>query len=121
MSTNKGRTFHLKSPADALWTVGDQDDTDYKDSYVIKYLWENEYLHEKVSMQVLGVVDAMFTFPETQRVLLTSEDRKIYLYSDTTKLFLVAPSLEHLCEVGMDNSHSVVYELGDAFKRWVRS
>lgn len=120
MSTNKGKTHKLTSPAGATWSVGDLNDTIYKDDDEMMYEWENFYLKEEVSMQVLGVVQGT-SLPGEQLVLMTCcEDRKIYIYGDR-ELFLVAPSLQHLCEKGINNPPSVTYYHGDAFKDMVRS
>lgn len=118
VSTNKGKTYKLKSPAGATWSVGDLSNTIYKDDDDMVYEWENFYLDEEVSMQVLGVVEGV-AIPGDQLVLMTCEDRKVYVYGDS-ELFLVAPSLEHLCKLGIDDSEAVTYDRGDAFKDMVR-
>lgn len=119
MSEHEGELKRLKSPAGATWTVGDLDATIYEDDHDMVYAWENFYLKEEVSMQVLGVVEGM-SLPGEQLVLMTSEDRNVYIYGER-ELFWVAPSFEHLCKNGIDYPPPVTYYHGDAFKDMVRS
>lgn len=119
MSTNKGKTYKLNSPVGATWSVGDLNDTIYKDDDDMVYEWENFYLKDEVSMKVLGVVEGA-SLPGEQLVLMTCQDRKMYIYGER-ELFLVAPSLEHLCKRGIDNPPSATFDRGDAFKDMVGS
>lgn len=119
MSTKKHQTYKLKSPAGATWTVGDLDDTIYKDDSDALYSWENFYLKNEVVMRVLGVVEGS-PFPAEQLVLMTCEDRKIYAY-DEDNLHLVALNLERLCYEGINFPPLMSYYYGEAFKDVVRS
>lgn len=119
MSTNKGKTYKLNSPVGATWSVGDLNDTIYKDDDDMVYEWENFYLKDEVSMKVLGVVEGA-SLPGEQLVLMTCQDRKMYIYGER-ELFLVAPSLEHLCKRGINNPPSATFDHGDAFKDMVGS
>lgn len=118
VSTNKSKTYKIKSPAGATWTVGDVDDTIYSDDDDAVYAWENFYLRKEVCMQVLGVLEGT-AFSGEQPVLMTCEDSKMYVY-DGDELHLVASSLEQLCKKGIDYPPSVTYCYGDAFKEMVR-
>lgn len=119
VSTKKHQTYKLNSPAGATWTVGDLDDTIYKDDYDTLYAWGNFYLKKEVDMTVLGVVEGS-PFPGEQLVLMTCEDRNIYAY-DGDELHLVAPNLEQLSKEGIKFPPSVSYYYGEAFKDMVRS
>lgn len=117
VSTNN--TYKLKNPAGATWLVGELKDTIYKDDNEMVYEWGNFDLEEEASMPVLGVVEGT-SLPGEQLVLMTCEDRKMYIYGER-ELFLVVPSLEHLCKLGTEDSEPVTFDRGDAFKDMVRS
>lgn len=119
VSKNKGKIYKLNRPAGATWTVGGLDGTIYKGDDEMVYEWGSYYLKEEVSMEVLGVVKGT-SLPAEQLVLMTCEDRKMYIYGEN-ELFLVAPSLQHLCERGINDNKPVTYDYGDAFKDKVRS
>uniref|UniRef100_A0A8C7X4R7 Uncharacterized protein n=1 Tax=Oryzias sinensis TaxID=183150 RepID=A0A8C7X4R7_9TELE len=91
----RNKTFQLNSPDGATLTV---DDT--KCNAADLNAWGKFFLPTTVQMQVVGYVEGS-PYPCDQLVLMTCEDKKFYGY-DGDELHLVAPSLEHLCRVGVD-------------------
>ncbi|XP_035850091.1 uncharacterized protein LOC116036433 isoform X2 [Sander lucioperca] len=114
VSKNRHKTFNLKNPAGATLKIGDLDDTIYSgDDYEVNG-WEKFYFPEKVSMQVVGVVEGIWWCD--QLVLMTCcEDRQVYAY-DGEKLHLVASSLQQLSDEGIKYPGSKSYYNGEAFK-----
>lgn len=119
MSTFKGETCRLKSPADTTLTIGDLDDTIYRGKNQVANGWGKFYLPERVNMQVVGVVEGT-AYPCDQLVLMTCKDRKLYAY-DGEELHMVASSLEQLFKKGIQYPATKSYYHGEAFKHMVRS
>uniref|UniRef100_A0A3P9JL23 Uncharacterized protein n=1 Tax=Oryzias latipes TaxID=8090 RepID=A0A3P9JL23_ORYLA len=114
---NRDETFQLNSPDGATLTVGLLDDT--KCNAADLNAWGKFFLPTTVQMQVVGYVEGS-PYPCDQLVLMTCEDKKFYGY-DGDELHLVAPSLEHLCRVGVDYPASRSFYRGEAFKHTVRN
>ncbi|XP_023815650.1 uncharacterized protein LOC101164904 isoform X2 [Oryzias latipes] len=108
----RNKTFQLNSPDGATLTVGVLDDT--KCNAADLNAWGKFFLPTTVQMQVVGYVEGS-PYPCDQLVLMTCEDKKFYGY-DGDELHLVAPSLEHLCQVGVDYPASRSFYRGEAFK-----
>uniref|UniRef100_A0A3Q4BZE0 Uncharacterized protein n=1 Tax=Mola mola TaxID=94237 RepID=A0A3Q4BZE0_MOLML len=119
VSRYKGRISTLKHPAGATWTIGDLDDTIYKDTYRTVNGWGKFYLRDSVNMKVVGVAHGT-AYPCDQLVLMTCEDQKLYAY-DGEELHEVASSLEELCMEGISYPASRSYYHGEAFKNMVRA
>ncbi|XP_076610883.1 uncharacterized protein LOC143335378 [Chaetodon auriga] len=114
VSRCKRKTCAIKNPAGATWTIGDLDDTIYKEKHSKVDGWGKFYLPEIVSMQVVGVVD-WTSCPCDQLVLMTCEDEKLYAF-DGEELHVVASSLKRLFESGIEYPASKSYYYGEAFK-----
>ncbi|XP_078100336.1 uncharacterized protein LOC144513216 [Sander vitreus] len=115
VSMNRHKTLNLKNPAGATWKIGDLDDTIYSGEDYKVDGWEKFYLPEKVSMQVVGVVEGI-SCPCDQLVLMTCcEDKQLYAY-DGEKLHLVASILKKLMDEGIKYPGSKSYHNGEAFK-----
>uniref|UniRef100_A0A3B3HMG1 Uncharacterized protein n=1 Tax=Oryzias latipes TaxID=8090 RepID=A0A3B3HMG1_ORYLA len=99
----------LNSPDGATLTVGVLDDT--KCNAADLNAWGKFFLPTTVQMQVVGYVEGS-PYPCDQLVLMTCEDKKFYGY-DGDELHLVAPSLEHLCQVGVDYPASRSFYRGE--------
>ncbi|XP_070777773.1 uncharacterized protein [Enoplosus armatus] len=112
VSTHKHKTFLLKNPAGARWTIGDLDDTIYRGKHDELNEWGKLYIPDIVSMQVVGVVKGT-SCPEL--VLMTCEDKKLYAY-DGEKMHVVASRLEQLDKKEINYPASKSYYKGEAFK-----
>uniref|UniRef100_A0A8C9ZYB5 Uncharacterized protein n=1 Tax=Sander lucioperca TaxID=283035 RepID=A0A8C9ZYB5_SANLU len=99
VSKKRNKTFQLPSPAGATWKIGDLEDTIYSGEDYEVNGWGKFYLPEKVSMQVVGVVEGI---PRCDQLVLMTccEDRQVYAY-DGEKLHLVASSLKQLSDEGI--------------------
>ncbi len=115
---HKGKTSVLKNPGGATLTIGDVDDTIYRDKSKVVNGWGKFYLPEVVDMQVVGVVEGT-SCPCDQLVLMTCEDKKVYAY-DGEELHEVASSLKQLCDKGIEYPARKSYYKGQAFKDMVR-
>uniref|UniRef100_UPI0037E9940E uncharacterized protein n=1 Tax=Semicossyphus pulcher TaxID=241346 RepID=UPI0037E9940E len=114
VSAFRGKTLPLNNPADARWMVCDLHDTIYSEREDVVKGWETFYLPDEVRMQVIGVVKGT-SCPCDQLVLMTCEDRKLYVF-DGEELHVVAGSLELLCAEGMEYPAPLSYYKGEAFK-----
>ncbi|TMS18229.1 Uncharacterized protein E3U43_010555 [Larimichthys crocea] len=114
VSKHKRSTRHLKSPAGATLTIGNLDDTIYKEKPREVNGWGKFYLPNIVNMQVIGVVEGT-SCPCDQLVLMTCEDTKVYGY-DGEELHVVAASLKELVHEGIEYPASKSYYNGEAFK-----
>ncbi|XP_040908668.1 uncharacterized protein LOC121191556 [Toxotes jaculatrix] len=114
VSTNKDKRFVLKNPAGATLRIADLDDTIYRDRKDEVDGWGKFYLPKTVDMRVVGVVEDI-SCPCDQLVLMTCEDKKMYVY-DGEDLHLVASSLVQLRDRGIEYPASKSYYHGEAFK-----
>uniref|UniRef100_UPI0037E9BD23 uncharacterized protein n=1 Tax=Semicossyphus pulcher TaxID=241346 RepID=UPI0037E9BD23 len=114
VSAFRGKTLPLNNPADARWMVCDLHDTIYSEREDVVKGWDTFYLPDEVRMQVIGVVKGT-SCPCDQLVLMTCEDRKLYVF-DGEELHVVAGSLELLCAEGMEYPAPLSYYKGEAFK-----
>uniref|UniRef100_A0A3Q0QX15 Uncharacterized protein n=1 Tax=Amphilophus citrinellus TaxID=61819 RepID=A0A3Q0QX15_AMPCI len=104
----------LKKPAGAILRIGGLEDTVYKDYPTDVKGWGKFYLPKTVTMHVVGVVEGI-SCPCDQLVLMTCEDKQVYVY-DEEELHLVASSMEQLREEGMTYPAFKTYYNGEAFK-----
>ncbi|XP_062414473.1 uncharacterized protein LOC119219553 [Pungitius pungitius] len=111
---HRDETVILKNPAGAILTIGDLDETIYRDKKKVVNGWNKFYLKDIVSMQVFGVVMGT-SCPEDHLVLMTCEDQKVYAY-DGEVLHLVASSWEQLLDEGIQYPAETSYYKGEAFK-----
>ncbi|XP_062414346.1 uncharacterized protein LOC134107073 isoform X2 [Pungitius pungitius] len=111
---HRDETVILKNPAGAILTIGDLNDTIYRDKKIVVNGWNKFYLPDIVSMKVLGVVKGT-SCPEDHLVLMTCEDQKVYAY-DGEELHLVASSWEQLLGEGFQYPADKSYYKGEAFK-----
>lgn len=110
--------YPLKTPADAMWIVGDLEDTIYSDRDSEVNGWGNFYLPDIVTMQVIGRAEGIPC--SSQLVLMTCKDKRVYAY-DGEELHVVAPSLEDLAKKGMEYPGPKIYYKGEAFKHMTKS
>ncbi|XP_062414347.1 uncharacterized protein LOC134107074 isoform X1 [Pungitius pungitius] len=111
---HRDQTVILKNPAGAILTIGDLNDTIYRDKKIVVNGWNKFYLKDIVSMQVFGVVKGT-SCPEDHLVLMTCEDQKVYAY-DGEVLHLVASSWKQLLDEGFQYPADTSYYKGEAFK-----
>ncbi|KAL6100115.1 uncharacterized protein ACO6RY_01786 [Pungitius sinensis] len=115
---HRDETVILKNPHGAILTIGDLNETIYRDKKNVVNGWNKFYLPDIVSMQVLGLVMGT-SCPEDHLVLMTCEDQKVYAY-DGEELHLVASSWEQLLDRGIQYPADTSYYKGEAFPDTVR-
>ncbi|TNN75430.1 hypothetical protein EYF80_014242 [Liparis tanakae] len=115
VSKYEEQTMALKKPRGAKWTIGDLEDTIYRDEDNVVNGWNKFYLPEMVTMQVLGVVKGT-SCPREQLVLMTCEDTKVYGY-DGEELHLVASSIEQLSAEGLEYPAAKSFDKGRPFQK----
>ncbi|XP_035849591.1 uncharacterized protein LOC116060783 [Sander lucioperca] len=115
VSMNRHKTLNLKNPAGATVKIGDLVDTIYSGEDYEVDGWGKFYLPNKVSMQVVGVVEGISCLCDQLVLMTCCEDRQVYAY-DGEKLHLVASSLKQLSDEGIKYPGSKSYYNGEAFK-----
>ncbi|XP_033980955.1 uncharacterized protein LOC117478147 [Trematomus bernacchii] len=111
---NRHKIFEFKNTACTRWKIGPLEDTIYSEKPDVVNGWGKFYLPEKVSMQVVGVVEGT-SCPSDQLVLMTCEDGEVYAY-DGVELHWVASNLLKLRQKGIIYPGSKTYYEGEAFK-----
>ncbi|XP_078124663.1 uncharacterized protein LOC144529443 [Sander vitreus] len=117
VSKNKHKTVSLINPSGAKLTIGDLEDTMYRGKYDEVNGWGKFYLPEKVSMQVIGVVEGTSCPCDELVLMICCEDAQVYAYDgEEEELHLVASSLDQLLHAGIEYPASKSYYKGEAFK-----
>lgn len=114
VSQYKGKSYKLRHPAGAKWTIGGLENTIYREKPEVVNGWGKFYLSQEVRMQVVGVVEGT-SCPSGRLVLMICETGEMYAYADG-ELHRVASSPGQLCEEGMEFPSSKHYYEGEAFK-----
>ncbi|KAI5608691.1 hypothetical protein C0J50_6585, partial [Silurus asotus] len=106
----------LKNWEGNIFRVGTLKDTLYKDELDILEEWEQYYLPEHTSMQVIGVLER-FSYKSLngELVLMVCEDGKVFAYLDE-EMHLVAKSLKELFESGLQYPGIIQYYRGQSFE-----
>lgn len=117
MAANRGQRIPLKKPAGAKLRIADVGDSVYRGDEDQVYAWDNYFLPQTVHMQVFAVVEGVSCLAE-QLILMTCEDKQVYVHDDEG-LHLVALTLEELLKEGLKCPAYKNYYDGDAFNHMV--
>ncbi|TDH04388.1 hypothetical protein EPR50_G00151390 [Perca flavescens] len=117
VSDYRHKTVSLINPSGAKLTIGDLEDTMYRGKNDEVNGWGKFYLPEKVTMEVIGVVEGTSCPCDELVLMICCEDAQVYAYDgEEEELHLVASSLDQVLHVGIEYPATTSYYKGEAFK-----
>ncbi|KAM9434262.1 uncharacterized protein Hap1MRO34_002100 isoform 2-T2 [Clarias gariepinus] len=113
---HKGSQIKLQKVGIFSFKVGFLAQTSYRDTPEMLEEWEEFYLPDQVSMEVIGVLEKFrCESSRNELVLMVCEDEKVYGYADN-RLHLVANSLKELFKDGLQFPGIKQYYRGQSFE-----
>ncbi|KAF5887799.1 transcription factor 20-like, partial [Clarias magur] len=113
---HKGSQINLKKVGNYSFKVGSLSETSCGDTPEMLEEWEEFYLPDQVSMEVIGVLEKFCCECScNELVLMVCEDEKVYGYADN-RLHLVANSLKLLFKDGVQFPGIKQYYRGQSFE-----